>query len=74
MTLCGDIKEAQQALIRRTHLKSENKLGYTQYQEYSTFKQQYTVRNGEKNTGCEDPGSGEQACSYAITGLYAVIP
>ena len=72
--MCGDIKEVQQALVLRTHLKSESKLGYTQYQEYSTFKQHYTVRNGEENTGCEDPGSGEQAFSYATTGLYDVIP
>ena len=36
--LHGDIKEVGQALIRRTHqiLKSEGKLGYTQYQEYYT--------------------------------------
>ena len=29
-------------------LKSESKLRYTQYQEYSTVKQQYTFKNGEK--------------------------
>ena len=55
----GDIKDVEHTLIQRTHLTSESKLGYTQYQEYSTVKQQYTVRNGEKSTGCEDPGSGE---------------
>ena len=34
--LHGDIKEVEQALIQRTHLKTEGKLGYTQYQEYYT--------------------------------------
>ena len=66
--LHGDIKEVEQALIQRSHLKSAGKLEYTQYQEY------YTARNGEKNTGCEDPGSGEQSCSYTTAGLYVVTP
>ena len=47
MALFEDINRIEHTFSIKIDLKSESKPGYTQYQEYSTVTQQYTVRNGD---------------------------